>query len=243
MKNHITKILLTAFVTMLVLSVQSQNFNYGIIVGADITNMHLSNAPTTASENMFDPLLSYNLNGFISYKSDFFLGASAEPGIIRKGGVQLFDYLNSQSQPVNQKVIASITSLQLPLLLDIHISKRLYVSAGVELEYRISQKAVMTDEPTTHHVFAGSYPLYVVRKTGADTNGNDILPDKNYPSMYYSSLVGLQYKINKRFDVGLRYGRSLKKLYSVLWVDEFNAAMGHSNLHTSYLQLSLRVRL
>ena len=80
-------------------------------------------------------------------------------------------------------------------------------------------------------------------KTGADTNGNDILPDKNYPSMYYSSLVGLQYKINKRFDVGLRYGRSLKKLYSVLWVDEFNAAMGHSNLHTSYLQLSLRVRL
>mgnify|MGYP007068606290 CR=1 FL=1 len=52
---------------MLVLSVQSQNFSYGIIVGADITNMHLSNAPTTASENMFDPLLSYNLNGFISY--------------------------------------------------------------------------------------------------------------------------------------------------------------------------------
>ncbi len=54
----------------------------------------------------------------------------------------------------------------------------------------------MSDEATTNHIFAGSVPLYVVRGTGLNTNADDIIPDSNYPSVYYSGLAGLQYKIN-----------------------------------------------
>ena len=243
MKILIRKTLLIIFATMFVLSAQSQNISYGVIAGADITNMHLSDVHGYKNKDMYTPVLSYNLNGFVSYKNDFFMGVSIEPGIIRKGGIQLFDYLNSQYQPVNQKVIASITSIQLPLLLDFFITDRLYISAGVELEYRISEKAIMTDEATTIHVFAGSAPLYAVRGTGPNTIGDNIIPDENYPKMYYSGLVGLQYRINKRFDSGLRYGFSLKELYSINWAMENKTYLASSNLYTSYLQLSLKMRL
>ena len=204
MKIYKRRTLFIAFVAMFILSVQSQNLSYGVILGADITNIYLKPVPFSAYKEMYSPILSYNFNGFISYKSDFFLGVSIEPGFIRKGGVQLFDYLNSQSEPENHKVIFTNSSLQLPVLLDFHLNDRLYISAGAELEYRVSQKAVLTDETTTNHVFAGSFPLYV-----------NVIPNDNYPSVYYSGLVGLQYKINKRFDVGLRYGFSLKELYRV----------------------------
>jgi len=243
MKIYKRRALIIAFVALFISSLQSQKISYGVIIGADITNMYLRPVPFSNNTGMYSPILSYNLNGFVSYKSNFYLGITVEPGIIRKGGVQLFDYLNSQSQPVTNQVIASITSMQLPILLDFYLNDRLYVSAGVEMEYRISQNAVMRDEATTNHVFAGSVPIYVVRGTGMNTNGDNILPDDNYSHMYYSGLAGLHYKINKRFDVGLRYGFSLKGLYSVLWEDENKVPMGYSNLYTSYLQLSLKVRL
>ena len=93
--------LLIARAAMFVSSVQSQNISYGVIVGADITNMYLKPVPSSNYNGMYSPVFSYNMNGFVSYKSNFFLGLSIEPGFIRKGGVQLFDYLNSQSQPVS----------------------------------------------------------------------------------------------------------------------------------------------
>jgi len=235
--------LLIVLVAMFVSSVQSQNISYGVIAGADITNMYMNPVSLSDNKGMYSPILSYNLNGFVSYKSPFFLGISIEPGLIRKGGVQLFDYMNSQSQPVNHKVIASINSIQLPVLLDFYLNDRIYLSAGVELEYRLSQNALMTDEATTNHVFAGSFPLYVVRGTGLNTKGDNILPDDNYPPVNYSGLAGLHYKINNRYDVGLRYGFSLKEIFSVLWESESENIMGYSNIYTSYLQLSLKVRL
>jgi hypothetical protein len=240
-KTHKRKSMLIAFIMLHIFSVQSQNIDYGLIIGADITNMYLKPVFHTENKAMYSPILSYNFNGFISYKTNFFLGFSLEPGIIRKGGVQLFDYLNSQYEPVNQKVITSITSFQLPVLLDFHINKSIYLSAGVELEYRLTQKAILTNEATTNQFTGGS--LYVVRGKGPNTIADNIIPDENYPFMYYSYIVSLQYILNNRFDLGLKYGASLKELYSILWVDINHEAMANSNLYTSYLQLSLKVKL
>lgn len=243
MKSNTKNLMIIAFVTLQTLSVQSQKISYGIKVGADLTNMHLLNVPQPGYESMYSPLLSYNLNGYVSYKGDFFIGLSVEPGIIRKGGVQLFDYMNSQYQPVEKQVIASITSIQLPVLIDFHINDRLYFSSGIEIEKRISQKAIMTDKATTKHLFAGSYPLYVTRGTGMNTIGDDIIPDSNYPSIYCSFLVGIQYKINKRFDIGCRLGTNIKDLYVITWRDEFGDPMAASYIYSTYTQLSLKVRL
>ena len=243
MKIDKRRALIIALAALFISSVQGQKISYGVIVGADITNMYLAPVHLSDQTGMYSPIASYNLNGFVSYKTNFFLGISVEPGIIRKGGVQLFDYLNSQYQPVTNQVIATITSIQIPILLDFHLTDRLYVSAGVELEYKISQKAVMTDKATTNHLFAGSVPLYAVRGTGTNTIGDNLLPEGDYTYKYYSGLAGLHYKINKRFDVGLRYGFSLKELYSILWEDENKVPMDYSNIYTSYWQLSLKVRL
>lgn len=243
MKNNTRNLIIIALVSLQTFSVQSQKISYGIKVGADLTNMYLIDVPRLGSENMYSPLLSYNLNGFVSYKGDLFIGLSVEPGIIRKGGVQLFDYMNSEFLPVNKQVIASITSIQLPVLIDFHINDRLYFTSGIEFEKRISQKAIMTDKATTQHVFAGSYPLYVTRGTGMNAIGDDIIPDNNYPSIYYSFIVGIQYKINKRFDIGCRLGTNIKDLYSITWRDEFGEVMAVSYLYSAYTQLSLKIRL
>lgn len=243
MKTSKKKILFLALILLQVISTHSQNINYGVIIGADVTNMHLTHIPTNQYKNMYSPILSYNINGFVSYKGDFFIGISAEPGIIRKGGVQLFDYLNSRLEPVNKQVVASMTSLQIPILVDFYLNDKIYISAGIEAEYKISEKTVMTNKATTNHVGMGQGYLYIVRGTGPNTNADNIIPDEDYPGFYYSGILGLQYRINERFDAGLRYGVNLKNIYYLVWADANDNFMSSTELYTTYLQLSLKVRL
>lgn len=246
MKNYKLKCKLFLLFISIIASVQSQNFSYGVYLGSDITNLYLYPVPDGNKSAMFSPVLSYNFNGFVSYKTGFFLGFSIEPGIIRYGGVQLFDHLNSKYQPVTNQVKATINCLQIPVLIDFHLNDKLCISAGVDMDYTLSMKSIQTDDATTMHFLAGEFPLYATFGTGPNTIADNIVPDSKYHFRYYSGIIGLQYKLNKRFGVCLRYGFSLNKIYGFNWEIISNDGlmeMENSNIYSAYYQLGCKIRL
>jgi len=233
-----------ACIAMFATTVQSQNFSYGVIVGADITNLELKGVPMLdADGGMYLPVLSYNINGFVSYKTSFFLGMSLEPGFARKAGIQLFDYMNSNYEPVSKQVYTTYNALQLPVLLDFYLNEKLSLSVGCELDYIISQKARILEEATTKHVFAGSVPLYASLGNGPTTLSDYIVPGNEFHFSYYSPLFNIQYKLNDRYALSLRTGFSLTELYNINWITEDKMHMGSSGIHSSFYQLALKIKI
>jgi len=218
--------------------IEAQGLSYGVIIGTDASTMKMKNVPVDIEyTSMYAPLLGFNINGFVSYKSKSFWGISLEPGFIRKGGVQLFDYMNSHYMDIHYKVKNEFNSLELPVLFDIYLNRKLYVSAGLEFEYRLSEKAIMTDQVTWN-----DQSVFVAKALGNNILADNILPDNNN-RLSYSGLVGLHYNINSRFDLGLRYGIGFKELIHVVWLDSYGYFGGESNVYNNYLQLILKVRL
>ncbi len=224
---------------ILIISItNAQKLNYGFIVGTGTSTMYMRNVPDEIEYNsMYAPLLSYNINAFVSYKSTGFWGVSIEPGFIKKGGVQLFDYMNHYFLPQHYKVIVDFNSIELPVLFNMYLNKRLYASIGLEFEYRMSEKATITDKVTWN-----DQSLYVAKSLGNNVLSDNILPDNNN-RFSNSGLIALNYCIDNRFDIGLRYGLGLEKLIQIEWLDNFGSNDGSSDIYNNYLQLILKVKL
>lgn len=216
----------------------AQGLSYGVVIGTDASTMKMNNVPLDIEyTSMYAPLLGFNVNGFVSYKSKSFWGISLEPGFIRKGGVQLFDYMNNHYMEIHYRVINEFNSLELPVLFDVYLNRKLYVSAGLEFEYRLSEKAIMTDQVTWN-----DQPFFVAKNLGNHVLADEILPDDNN-RVSCSGLVGLNYNIDSRFDLGLRYGLGLKELIHVNWLSSYVEFLGESSVYNDYLQLVLKIRL
>ncbi len=236
--NHIRNFALFALIFLSFTTIEAQGLSYGVIIGTDVSLMKMRNVPKDIEyTSMYAPILGFNVNGFISYKSKSFWGISLEPGFIRKGGVQLFDYMNSHNMAIHYKVRNEFNSLELPVLFDIYLNEKLYMSAGFEFEYRLSEKAIMTDQVTWN-----DQSFFVAKVLENHVLADDILPDDNN-RLSYSGLVGLHYNINRKFDLGLRYGIGLKELIHVSWLDHYGDSFGESNVFNNYLQLILKIRL
>jgi len=233
-KIKITVAILVLFVSL----AKSQCISYGVTLGFDAASMKMRDVPEKITYNsMYAPILSYNINGFASYKSKSFWGISIEPGFMRKGGVQLFDYYNSSNIKVNFKVIDTYNYLQLPVLFDAYLSKRLYVSAGLEFNYRLSENAKLTDEATWY-----SSDMNIWQSAGNNRLKNEILPDDNN-RFNYSYLLGVQYKLTDKFDVGLRYNMGMKELMSVYWRDSYLYEGEKISVFNTYFQFLVKVKL
>jgi hypothetical protein len=107
----------------------AQNLRFGLFGGYDIVTIHQTPLDPQLNGQPYDPIMSYNINGFISLKSTGIWGISVEPGLIQKGGLLY-------------KSKAELKYLQMPLLADIYILQRLYFSIGPEFAYMISAKAI-----------------------------------------------------------------------------------------------------
>lgn len=236
--NHIRKITLFGLMFFLSITIEAQGLSYGVIVGTNASTMKMMNVPKEIEyTTMYAPILGFNVNGFVSYKSKSFWGFSLEPGFIRKGGVQLFDYMNSQYLEIHYKVRNEFNSIELPVLFDIYLNRIFYISAGLEFEYRFSEKAIMTDQITWN-----DQSVFVAKSLGNNVFADNILPDNNN-RLSYSGLIGLHYNINSRFDLGLRYGIGLKELIHVYWLDSYVEFTGESNVYNHYFQLIMKIRL
>ncbi len=84
----------------------------------------------------------------------------------------------------DDNVNITLMYLQLPLLVDLYITKKLFVSIGPEFAYLINAKAKSKDQ-------------------SAD------IKDWYENTFELSGMIGVNYNIFERFDIGLRYSHGL----------------------------------
>lgn len=111
------------------------NIQYGLSGGVGFSNFNytaLNDLPIFSH----DPIVSYNINGYIGIRPNQRFGLSFEPGYSRRGGKVglLPDIIPIQGA-------WKMEYLQVPALLDFYLSDRLSVSVGPELSWRLDSNA------------------------------------------------------------------------------------------------------
>ena len=191
-----------------------QNFQYCILGGFDIVNIHQKPWPPHEVIPPYRSMKSYNVNCFISYKSQGIWGFSVEPGFIQKGG----------ANGVNNCCRWELNYLQIPFLADIYILHKLFLSIVPEFSYLTSANAI--------NVYPGH------------THTSDMSSIYKYKSEL-SGLIGINYMINKRFEIGLRYNHGFTYIAKID-INIYNGSNWYilpAKQWSQYLQLMVRVRI
>ncbi|MBP7508542.1 MAG: PorT family protein [Prolixibacteraceae bacterium] len=112
----------------------------------------------------------------------------------------------------------NLNYLQLPILFDYYIVDKFYVSIGPELSYMINAKAKSKD------------------------NSNDItdLYDRRFE---LSGLVGINYRIIDKLDIGLRYNHGFTYTSKITWTDKFGESIGESKDYNQHFQLFVKLKI
>ena len=205
--------------TILLLTVcaKAQQLKYGIMTGFDLSSLKMTNASGNGFSTVSYSIITYHVNGILEFKSDSWWGISLEPGFRKKGG------LLDVSYKYNSYVLSSNNSrqyscIELPVVLNIDLNKKFYLSTGLGLDYIISSK---------------------------DNNRFRAVPIPNYEILPVSgnklscfAIVGLSYKISDTSDVGIRYNMGLTKLVSVNLISAVN-----NSIYCNSYQLSLKYNI
>ncbi len=197
------------------LSLNAQSFKYGVLGGFDIVKAHMTNMPDKEyTSKFYDPMISYNVNGYFGYKSEGFWGISIEPGFIQKGGAQKFD-----KETKEDDVRVELNYIQIPVLFDVYLNSRFFFSIGPELAYMVNARAKSIDF------------------------NNDIRTSYTR-EFEISSLFGINLNVIKNIDIGLRYNHGITNLSEIIWLDDTGREKGiHSREFNQYLQLFIRLKI
>lgn len=210
------KVLTIAIVICItVTKLNAQSLDVGLYAGIGISNVNITNSPDI-SQTDFSSILSYNFNGYLSYKGKGFWGFSIEPGIIRKGWDMSFDNQNLESK-------IRLHYIQLPILSDFYLSDKIYFSLGPEICYLLSSKAKF--------------------KSDINSGTEDL---KGYFSKFeLSGLIAINYRINDNFNISFRYSHAVTEVADgISWeFDEYSENFIESNDYNQYFQLLFKIRL
>jgi len=216
----------------------AHNFEYGLELGLGVSVIHMSDVPSEIPyTSMYNPIPIYNINAFVSYRGKSFWGLSVEPGIIQKGGIQLFDSRMSNSQIIHNNVFVVERYIQVPVLYNIYLGKRFYFSVGPEMAYRLSEGANSTNTVNNTDMSVTAY-----KSLGNNVVADNILPDEER-RFEISGVLGINYCVNEKFDIGLRYSYGFNNLVDVTWVDKLGYFLGHSSTHNQYLQFLMKLKI
>jgi hypothetical protein len=133
------KTILTAFGIILISisSIKAQDFKFGLLAGFDISNTRLTNKPDNLGHFMdVDPMITFNLSGYVIHKTTDFWGLSLEPGFMQKGGIKNVD---------GDKVKFKLNYIHLPSLVDFYLLDKVFVSIGPEFCWMINAKTKSND--------------------------------------------------------------------------------------------------
>jgi len=173
------------FILLSTFGLNAQKIMYGISTGFNVVNRNYSDYDVSS------PIISCNANAYIGYKSQGYWGLSIEPGFIRKG-------CNFHYAPYRFKIRDSY--LQMPILVNIYFTDKLFLSAGTEIAY--------------YTQFLGTY--------------DDLLSYRK--KLELSGLIGINYNISKKIDIGLRYNHGITSISSF------------SKRYYQYFQILLRIK-
>lgn len=204
-------LILIGFAFLSGLKPQAQNFNLGLLSGLVVTNARVTNKIDIYNDyRVFYPMGSFNFNGSIEYKISKSCGIEAEPGLIRKGGIVRFG-VNHYMSIINMQLYY----FQLPILTNLYISKKFFVSLGPEFAYLINSKVNLPEVATGFNLFK--------------ENAFEI-----------SGLVGLNYSISKKVYFGIKYNHGFTNISVLNWTDGYGPVIGQSNVFNQYFQFIIR---
>lgn len=108
--------------------------------------------------------------------------------------------------------------LQMPLLVDFYLNERVSVSCGPELAYLLS---------ATQELNGKSYDF----------------EDWYNKKFEFSGVVGLNYKITRNFDLGLRFNLGLTQISEAKYFDENGIRFSNAKEYNQYLQCFVRFKI
>jgi hypothetical protein len=191
--------------------VAAQTIKFGILAGGNISDMLLAQKPNISRVDIkFLPVWTVNINGYLGFKSKTFWGVSVEPGFIQKASV--YSYWDDTKDD-NSNI--QLNCLQVPINIDLFLSKQFSFSIGPEFSYAISSKYQTS-------VIGGKPPIL----NNKELSGN----------------VGLTYSIFKKLDIGLRYNHGLT-CSNIVWHDDFGNVLDFSKEYNQRIQFFVRFLL
>jgi len=201
------------------LILKAQELKFGVITGLNISRRQVTNIKDYTDESkIYYPLLMPNANMYIGYKSKSFWGLSFEPGYIQKGGLRK-DFAvqigNTSYIPQDVKYISNY--IQMPVLLDLYFTKKLFISVGPEFAYLINSKV--------------KSQIYSFDMT------------ENFQKIEIAGVIGLNYNLIKCIDIGFQYNHGVTKSSTLWWVDDFGSLLGTSKEYNQYFQFKIRFKL
>jgi hypothetical protein len=179
------------------------------IVKAYTTNIQIRED----NSRVYDPMISYNVNGYLGYKSGGFWGISFEPGYIQKGGAQRYE-----TETKEDDIRIQLNYIQMPVLFDLYVIKKIFISVGPEFAYMINATSKSMEE------------------------SNDIW-NLYTRSFEVSGLIGINFNIIKNFDIGIRYNHGITWISKVIYLDTDNSMETPSEEFNQYLQLFARFKI
>ncbi len=118
------------------MSLHAGVFKCGLLSGIDRVSIR-TKGDFYREKIKYDPVISFNINGCLSYKSEGFWGFSVEPGFIQKGEKAIYPEENTLST-----YQYTYNYVQIPVLCDLYLTDKLFLSAGPELSYRIKNTGI-----------------------------------------------------------------------------------------------------
>ncbi|MCK5774537.1 MAG: PorT family protein [Bacteroidales bacterium] len=163
--------------------VSSQEHRFGLLLGIDAVGvLHVKERAFYFEQPQNYLMLSYNINGSYSFKGKGKIGFSVEPGYIRKGAA-FRDNAYTLYMEEDGKTKYRHHYLNMPILFDWYISKKLSLSIGPELGYLLSVTIKENNKVEKHEPYGERFQL--------------------------SALIGINYEIMRYLDIGFRYNHEL----------------------------------
>jgi hypothetical protein len=133
------KIVIT-FVLVLILasSTKAQKLKYGFSIGLALTDIR-SIPNNKYKAEAINPRISFNINGYLEYKTSKLLGLSIEPGFIQKG------YKFSHDEGRADDIIIKLNYIQFPIQANFYLTKKVFLSFGPEFSYKINSRVKEED--------------------------------------------------------------------------------------------------
>ena len=207
-------LVLSVFATSLL---KAQQITYGIQAGGGISTIVDDIKPDVdinlEVDDFYKPMFSYTLNVYVGYKSESFWGVTLEPGFIQKGAKSKALFVGDTYNQIG------LNCLQLPVLADLYLGKKITVSLGPDFSYLLSTKAKLDD--------------------GSQTTIEGI-----YTKTEVSGIIGVSYALSEKFVVGMRYDHGITPIMNIELVDEQGViTQSKYKLYNQYGQFYLRFKI
>lgn len=230
--NTKTMILLIV-ILLLYVDAKAQELKYGIMAGVNLVSISLSNVSGNGFKYDSYSNITYNINGTVEFRSDSWWGISLEPGFMKKGGTSDLSYANGSDRFSSQNS-RTYSNIDLPVLLNIDLNKKFYISGGIGLDYTISSSKNNENRSIGYNCIPADATSNSYKNTLQIT---EILPSLNN-KLSCSAIVGASYRLSNTYDICLRYGLGLTKLSTVNVKDNIN-----NSAYFNYIQLALKYNI